>query len=306
MTSFSCLPAARASTDRSMPKKVQVGNQEFSEKENKRKWLTKTDLKGIPAVLKAEHVKKLKQEAVQLAMARLARNQHADGLAKALKQQLAGYGNVAELNKIARAAPTAGKRRAAEAQAPAHSEKTQQLFQELFQLLDGAGSQPIYKPMVTEGDGPDLPENRVLGVIDVLDTKFLNRTVSSFAASEQHHLAKTPEEIAKEKAAEAEKKAAEEAAEQAMVTAGSKLQDMMNKQLQLKAEQATKLSQLGKTLDDVLNPQGYSDADITQCGDHCAEVQIAAARQAESAQAQAEREEENRELGVPADSRRRR
>ena len=108
--------------DDTMHRKVQVGNQQFTEKSKKRKWLTKEDMKGIPAVPKAERAKKLKREAVQLAMARLAAKDRRGGLAKALKQQLAGYGD-------------------------AH---TQQLLQ-LQQLADD--KEKIYKPIETEGDG---------------------------------------------------------------------------------------------------------------------------------------------------------
>ena len=92
-----------------------------------------------------------------------------------------------------------------------------------------------------------------------------------------------------------------------MASAGPKLQAILNKQMKLKTEQADKLSELRTKLNDVLDPQGYTDADITQCGDHCAEVQIAAERQAEALQQQqhAEREEENRELHLPLDTRRR-
>lgn len=85
-----------------------------------------------------------------------------------------------------------------------------------------------------------------------------------------------------------------------------KLQAILNKQMKLKTEQADKLSELRTKLNDVLDPQGYTDADITQCGDHCAEVQIAAEHQAEILRQRkdAEREEEDRELNVPLGTRR--
>jgi hypothetical protein len=53
--------------------------------------------------------------------------------------------------------------------------------------------------------------------------------------------------------------------------------------------------------------QGYTSADITQCGDHCVEVQLAAAHQAEVDRRRREeaREEEDRELATPVAERRR-
>lgn len=76
--------------------------------------------------------------------------------------------------------------------------------------------------------------------------------------------------------------------------------------MKLKAEQTDKLNELSTKLDDVLTPQGYNDADITQCRGHCAEVQIAAEHTAEALKQrnEAEREEENRELRLPSDMRR--
>ena len=52
--------------------------------------------------------------------------------------------------------------------------------------------------------------------------------------------------------------------------------------------------------------QGYTSADITQCGDHCVEVQVAAVHQAEVTRqrAEEEREEEDRELNTPIPERR--
>ena len=52
--------------------------------------------------------------------------------------------------------------------------------------------------------------------------------------------------------------------------------------------------------------QGYTSADITQCGDHCVEVQLAAAHQAEADRRRREeaREEEDRELATPVAVRR--
>jgi hypothetical protein len=261
--------------DDTMHRKVQVGNQQFTEKSKKRKWLTKEDMKGIPAVLKAERAKKLKREAVQLAMARLAAKDRRGGLAKALKQQLAGYGD-------------------------AH---TQQLLQ-LQQLADD--KEKIYKPIETEGDGPDLPEGRVFSIVKGLETKFLNRSTDSFAANKKHHEEPTPEQVAAENAAEEARKAEETKTTAVIATMEPKLQDIFNKQMKLKAEQADKLNELSKELDDVLTPQGYNDADITQCRGHCAEVQIAAEHTAEALKQrnEAEREEENRELRLPSDMRR--
>lgn len=290
--------------DDTMPKKVQVGNQHFAEKNDKTKWLTQQDLNGIPGVLQAAHAKKLKHEAVQLAMARLAAKQHANGLATALKQQLAGYGDMAELNRIG---DDEAKRLAHKA--PAAAVKGRAALQELFQLtqkLEGADAEEIYRPIATEGDGPDLPDDRIFSIVNGLDNKFLNRSTTSFKANKKHLLAKTPEEIAQAKADDAAKKKAEDDAEAVISQAAPKLQAMLTKQMQLKTEQADKLSQLTKTLDDVLTPQGYADADITQCGDHCAEVQIAAetARRQQRHNEEAETAEEDNELNAPIASRR--
>jgi len=304
--------------DDTMPRHVQVGSEQFKATSNKAKWLTKQDVKGIPAVLQAKRAKMLKREAVQLAMARLAAKDRRGGLAKALKQQLAGYGAVAELRRLAAkttpaAAAPAGAARTQQlaaakatpaAAVPAGAARTQQLLQ-LPQLAD-ADAEQVYRPIETEGDGPDLEEGRVLSIVKDLETKFLNRSTGAYAANRKHHEEKTPEEKAAEKAAEDARKAEEAKTEAVMASAGPKLQAILNKQMKLKTEQADKLSELRTKLNDVLDPQGYTDADITQCGDHCAEVQIAAEHQAEILRQRkdAEREEEDRELNVPLGTRR--
>jgi hypothetical protein len=268
-------PGLACAADGTMHKKVQVGHQEFAASGNKAKWLTKQDLQGIPAVLKAAQAKKLKHEAVELAMARLAAKQKASGLAKALTQQLAGYGDMAELNKLApkvqaEVRSTATAKIAQTAASPA----TQKLFelperlkrgtQQLWEVAPlklsaedepSAGSGEIYRPTPTEGDGPDLPEGRILNIVSALDTKFLNRSTSTFAANEKHHQAKTAEEVAKEKAEEAARKAEEEAAEKVMSSAAPKLRDMLSKQIETGKEQDVKLAHLSTTLNDILDPQ---------------------------------------------------
>lgn len=265
-----------------MHKKVQVGHQEFSETGNKAKWLTKQDLKGIPAVLKAARAKKLKHEAVELAMARLAAKQRASGLAKALKQQLAGYADMAELNKLAKLAKAGLAKTGVTEERAVTANKASASMQKLFELTQrpggamfqqlwkvvplklsaqdapNAGSDEIYKPTPTEADGPDLPEGRILSVVAALDTKFLNRSTSTYAANEKHHLkneGKTPEEIAKEKAEEVARKAEEEATEKVMASAAPKLQDMLSKQIETGKEQDLKLAHLSTTLNDILDPQ---------------------------------------------------
>ena len=261
--------------DSKMPRRVQVGNQVFSEPEQKGKWLTRRDLKGIPAVLETEHKRKLKSEAVELAMARLASKKKDEGLARALRQKLAGAGDIASLKRLASAAPEA-EQKPFNSQASLVSPeppRTRRVLPKLFQVLDQ------YRPAETEADGADLPENRIFGAIEALDKNLMNRTTSSFADALSHHAPPSAADIAKEEAAEEERRRAEAEAEQAMVTAGSSLQDMLNKQMALKAEQAETLSQLTSTLNDVLDPKGYTSADITQCGDHCAEVQVATAAQ---------------------------
>lgn len=293
--------------DDTMHKQVQVGHQEFKEKENKAKWLTKQDMKGIPVVLQAEHAKREKHEAVELAMMRLAAKSKARGLAKALKQQLAGYGNIAELNKLVK--KPAEERAAKPARLARTQAHTQKLFQlskslragsELTQSLEDVGEQKIYKPMITEGDGPTLPEDKILGIVERLDTNFLNRTTSSFAANKKHLKGMTPAEVAKENSEKAARRQEEAKTEAVMASAAPTLQDMLNKQMQLKVEQEQKLKQLSTTLDDVLNPQGYKDAVINQCGDHCVEVQIAANHQAEilKQQQEAEKKEQDHELSA--------
>ena len=268
-------PLLLCAADGTMHKKVQVGHQEFAASGNKAKWLTKQDLQGIPAVLKAARAKKLKHEAVELAMARLAAKQKSNSLAKALKQQLAGYGDMAELNKLAPkvpavARPAATAKFAHVTQSPA----TQKLFELPERLQSGTqqlwevaplqlsaedkpstGPGEIYRPTPTEGDGPDLPEGRILNIVSALDTKFLNRSTSTYAANTKHHQAKTAEEVAKEKAEEAARKAEEEAAEKVMSSAAPKLKDMLNKQIETGKEQDIKLAHLTTTLNDILDPQ---------------------------------------------------
>lgn len=256
-----------------MHKHVQVGHQEFAESGNKAKWLTKQDLSGIPAVLAAARAKKLKHKAVELAMARLAAKQRADSLAKALKQQLVGYGDLAELNKVAKAVGAGSAKKGVTTTSKAVA-STQKLF-ELQKLSDAsiqrlwevaplklsaqnkasAGTDAIYKPTPTEADGPDLPEGRVLSVVAALDTKFLNRSTTTYAANEKHHEAKTPEEMAKEKAEEEARKAEEAATEKVMASAAPKLEDMLRKQVETGKEQDLKLAHLSTKLNDILDPQ---------------------------------------------------
>ena len=268
--------------DDTMPQKVTVGHQNFAEQGEKTNWLSKQDMKGIPTVLQAEHANKLKKEEVQLAMARLAEKHQNGNLAHALKQQLAGYGDIAELNKLVPKEPASlPKARAVDKLVTpvVKGAKMQELLR-MTQKLGETDAEQIYRPVPSEGDGADLPEERILSIVEGLDTKFLNRSTASFQQNEKHHLGKTPEVMAEEKAAEAAQKKAEHDAEAIMAHTAAKLQNMLNMQMQLKTEQADRLSQLTKTLHDVLSPQGYSSAVITQCGDHCAEVQIAAQHQA--------------------------
>lgn len=89
--------------------------------------------------MKEEAERRLKARKVELAMEKLARKEHSDKLAKALKEELASY---SELKDVSR--------------------RKARISQELAE----------YQPIRTEGDYADLPEARVLSVINSLNDNF--------------------------------------------------------------------------------------------------------------------------------------
>eukprot|EP00960_Hanusia_phi_P028459 747419-Hanusia_phi.AAC.10 len=121
------------------------GKQTFQQKLAKEKaqklshWLTQHDVHGMQSVIKSEAKRRLKAKKVELAMAKLARKEHSDKLAKALKEELASYNELDDVRT-----------------------RKARLSQELAE----------YQPIRTDGDYADLPEARVLSVINSLNNNF--------------------------------------------------------------------------------------------------------------------------------------
>ena len=174
--------------DDTMPKKVHVGNQEFAEKNKKAVWLTKSDMTGITAVLRAQQAKKRKNEAVQLAMAKLMAKQKGNDLATVLTQGLKTRQPKEPVLSVrsANAAHANGK------------VKTQELFQ-LTQKLEEPefngqiDKHGIYRPLQTAGDGAELPWRKVVGTVNALNEKFINRSTSTYDENMKHLHVLTPE-----------------------------------------------------------------------------------------------------------------